>query len=180
MVKSWIFSFIDLLSLLLVFFIMIYASSTMNVNKEEPQIEKKVTPERILQATNLIDIDYLEKLLNYSLATSPVLFFRKNDDLIIHVDLHLLYNEDNQYSQPGRQLVNILHNHLFEIDNNISILYIEEAGYQNDWANIYDILTKLQQMGSFINRHKDVEIAYQSINKEASARAYVNIIIHGS
>jgi hypothetical protein len=128
----WIVSFTDLLSVLLIFFLLILSSNLhfAQKNNTQPnhidhQTNRNIIPNNI-PANNIIDLDYLEILLkdqiNDSAVNSYIQFLQKKHRLIIRIN-HLLLLEKNILSNEGKKLFEIIAFHLREINNRMEVKY---------------------------------------------------------
>ncbi len=160
---SWLMTFVDLISLLLAFFVLLFSIANPHINQfteaaasisysltgEARLIHEAAPPDqKSLSADRRprgLDLDYLERLMVAKLAASADLngsqLFRQGDQLILSMPNELLFDIGSErLSKRGQQAVFELSVALNSVNNQVSVLghsdptpIIDSPDYANNW-----------------------------------------------
>ena len=141
--RAWMITFTDLISLMLTFFVMLFAMSSVQVDRWEATIDslsQTLSPaevETVARATaqfnvgtvfrrQAINLDYLAAVLDETIGEDPMLarsqIMRLDDRLVIALPGDLLFEPSQaQLSEPARQALFVLGGVLRNIGNQVGV-----------------------------------------------------------
>jgi chemotaxis protein MotB len=160
--QTWLVTFVDLISLLLAFFLMLYSMSSIKTKEwaafsasfEKTKVEvqnKKIGSKKNLTSavsvTNLpgLDIAYLRRVLESAINSDPILnlvrFNYKDGKLILSFPSSLIFQPGSAVLLPkGRAALFLLSEKLSSLDNKIALVGHSDPGlisdnnkYRNNW-----------------------------------------------
>jgi chemotaxis protein MotB len=165
--RAWMVTFADLLSLLLAFFVLLFAMSKMETNAWktlvnalsdrlnplhqwiQPLVETESVPSKLF-AKRAIDLDYLAGILQAKMADSEILsqsvLHRLDDALVVSLPGHLMFSSGRmQLHGEGQRALVALSTALKSVGNSIELV-----GHTD---------TSPPPPGSYINSNWDLSLA---------------------
>ena len=159
----WLITFVDLISLLLAFFLMLYSMSSIqkndwaaflaSLNKHEALMkDKKVGSKkdaeliRPAETSKGLEINYLRALLESEIDSNDLLkfveFFEKGNQLVLSFPSSLIFSPGSSELLPkGKQALFVLSEKLSNLENRVELVgysdpnpIINNQKYQNNWV----------------------------------------------
>ena len=159
----WLVTFVDLISLLLAFFLMLYSMSSIKKNdwaaflasldKQEVNVEEKkegskkeTTSIPSAEISKGLDIDYLRALLESETYSDDALalveFFEKGNQLVLSFPSSLIFRSGSAELLPkGKQALFALSEKLSSLENRIELVgysdpnpILNKKKYKNNWV----------------------------------------------
>ncbi len=158
----WLITFVDLISLLLAFFLMLYSMSSIqkndwaaflaSLNKHEVLMKKKMGSRkdaeliRPAETSKGLEISYLRTLLESEIDSNDLLkfveFFRKGNQLVLSFPSSLIFRSGSSDLLPkGKQALFALSEKLSNLENRVELVgysdpnpIINNQKYKNNWV----------------------------------------------
>jgi flagellar motor protein MotB len=139
--QAWMLSFVDTLSILITFFILVYATHALSPPPKKVSTSSKGDPINITQDGT--DLDYLELILKNNLKDynliEQIYIHNNEENLVLSIPSDKLFKyNSNDFLINSTKILDFLEDNLINIDNSITINGIDCFDYLNTNYQLID------------------------------------------